>query len=93
MTVKPTVSLTDQGYDLAKSLVENGKFASVSAVMQYGLRLVEREEESHRAHLDAIRIDLERRVQEPTLSGEEMDCKLDELMSRKRQAWFGNEGA
>ncbi len=64
MTVKPTVSLTDQGYDLAKSLVKSGKFASVSAVMQYGLRLVEREEESYRARLDAIRIDLERRVQE-----------------------------
>jgi len=93
MTVKPTVSLTDQGYDLAKSLVKSGKFASVSAVMQYGLRLVEREEESYRAHLDAIRIDLERRVQEPTLSTEEMDHKLDELMSRKRQAWFGKEGA
>ncbi len=93
MTVKPTVSLTDQGYELAKSLVENGKFASVSAVMQYGLRLVEREEDSHRAHLDAIRMDIEHRVQEPLLSAEEMDSGLEQLMSRKRQAWLGKEGA
>ncbi len=93
MTVKPTVSLTDQGYDLAKTLVESGKFASVSAVMQYGLRLVEREEESYRARLDAIRIDLERRMQEPTLSAKDMDCMLDELLSKKRQAWLGKGGA
>lgn len=92
MTVKPTVSLTDQGYDFAKSLVESGKFASVSAVMQYGLHLVKREEEEHRARLDAIRADLERRLREPVLSADEMDGELEHLMSRKRRAWLGNEG-
>ncbi len=66
MTAKPTVSLTDQGYALAKSLVDEGRFASVSAVLQHGLRLVEREEEMHRAHLDAIRRDLAHRATEIT---------------------------
>ena len=46
MTVKPTVSLTDPGHASARSLVDGGRFASLSAVIQYGLGLVEREEET-----------------------------------------------
>ena len=73
MTVKPTVSLTDQTHQFARSLVERGRFASLSAVVQYGLTLVQREEEEHRAHLDAIRADLDRRAAQPSTSTEEMD--------------------
>lgn len=68
MTVKPTVSLTDQGYAYARSLVESGRFASVRAVLQHGLRLVEREEEEHRARLEAIRPDLARRAEQPAIT-------------------------
>jgi antitoxin ParD1/3/4 len=88
MTVKPTVSLTDQGYALAKSLVENGKFASVSAVLQYGLRLVEREEQTHAARLEAIRRDLEMRAREPALSAEELDAKVDVMLAERRAVWL-----
>ena len=76
MTVKPTISLTDQAHALAKSLVERGKFASLSAVVQYGLRLVEREEEEHQARLDAIRANLDRRAARPSISTEEMDDRI-----------------
>lgn len=76
MTVKPTISLTDEGHAFAKSLVKEGRFASLSAVVQHGLRLVEREEDEHRARLDAIRNDLERRARQPSLSREDMDHRL-----------------
>jgi len=76
MTVKPTISLTDRAHRFAKSLVEGGKFASLSAVVQYGLRLVEREEEEQRARLDAIRADLDRRAAQASISSEEMDARI-----------------
>ncbi len=76
MTVKPTVSLTDQAHEFARSLVASGKFASLSAVIQHGLRLVEREEEEYKARLDAIRADLDRRAAQPPISTEEMDTRI-----------------
>lgn len=76
MTAKPTVSLTDQAFEFAKSLVVRGKFASLSAVVQHGLGLVQREEEEYQARLDAIRTDLERRAAQPSISTEEMDDRV-----------------
>ncbi|MCH8168985.1 MAG: type II toxin-antitoxin system ParD family antitoxin [Proteobacteria bacterium] len=76
MTVKPTVSLTDHAHAYARSLVDSGRFASLSAVIQHGVGLVEREEEEHRTRLDAIRADLDRRAAEPPITTEEMDARL-----------------
>ena len=76
MTVKPTVSLTDKGHEFAKSLVESGKFASLSSVVQHGLRLVEREEEEHRARLDTIRADLDRRAAQTSIGTDDMDTRI-----------------
>ncbi|MCH8951686.1 MAG: type II toxin-antitoxin system ParD family antitoxin [Proteobacteria bacterium] len=76
MTVKPTVSLTDHAHAFARSLVDSGRFASLSAVIQHGVGLVEREEEEHRTRLDAIRADLDRRAAEPPITTEEMDARL-----------------
>ena len=76
MTVRPTVSLTDQAHEFARGLVASGKFASLGAVVQHGLRLVEREEAEHRARLDAIRADLDRRAEQPSIMAEEMDARL-----------------
>ena len=76
MTVKPTVSLTDQSHAFAQSLVAQGKFASLSAVVQHGLRLVEREEAESAARLEAIRADLERRAAQPSIELAELDARL-----------------
>jgi antitoxin ParD1/3/4 len=55
MSAEPTVPLTDQGYDLATSLVATGRFATLSAVVQHGLALVAREEEERGSRLATIR--------------------------------------
>ena len=84
MTVKPTISLTDHAHSFAKSLVESGRFASLSAVIQHGLTLVERDEQEHQARLDAIRADLDRRSQSPAIPTEEVDARLE--------AWWAKRG-
>lgn len=76
MTVKPTISLTDEAHAFARSLVERGKFASLSAVVQHGIRLVEREEQEHQVRLEAIRADLDRRAALPSITMDEMDQRL-----------------
>ena len=76
MTIKPTVSLTDEAHEFARSLVESGKFASLSSVVQHGLRLVEREEKEHRARLDAIRTDLDRRAGQTSIGTDDMDDRI-----------------
>ena len=43
MTVKPTISMTDKSYAFAEFLVDSGRFASISAVIQHGMRLTERD--------------------------------------------------
>lgn len=86
MTVKPTISLTDEAHAFARSLVNRGKFASLSAVIQHGLRLVEREEEEHAARLDAIRADLERRAALPAVPIEEIDARVDTWLEERDAA-------
>lgn len=89
MTVKPTISLTDQMHEYARSLVSEGKFASLSAVVQHGLQLVMREEEAHQARLDAIRADLDRRAAQPSISTDDVDQRL-EAWRAKRGPTSGN---
>jgi antitoxin ParD1/3/4 len=76
MIAELTVSLADQAHELARGLVAGGKFASLSAVVQHGFRLVECEEVEHRARLDAIRADLDRRAGQTSITAEEMDARL-----------------
>lgn len=83
MTVKPTISLTDQAHEFARSLVDKGKFASLSAVVQHGLQLIQREEAEHQARLQAIRADLGRRVETPSMSTEKMDEQLAAWRERR----------
>ena len=80
MTVKPTVSLTDHAHAFAKSLVEAGSYASLSAVVQRGLHLVEREEQEHRARLDAIRADLEERRRGEMIDLETFEANVDAML-------------
>ena len=40
MTVKSSISLTDEQHAFARALVEAGRYASLSAVLQHGLDLL-----------------------------------------------------
>lgn len=55
MSVKTSISLTEQQDAFARALVTDGRFSSVSAVLQHGLDLLRRETELHDAEVAAMR--------------------------------------
>ena len=56
MSIKASVSISDQQDAFARSLVSDGKYASLSAVVQRGLELLRSETERQDAELAALRI-------------------------------------
>ncbi len=55
MTVKTSVSISDQQDAFARRLVEEGRYSSVSAVVQQGLELLREQTERKEAELAALR--------------------------------------
>jgi antitoxin ParD1/3/4 len=81
MTVKSSISLTDQQDAFARRLVAEGRYSSLSAVIQHGLELVQRESEN----TDALRALLDQRRSGPFISEEEMVAQVDKMLSDKRR--------
>lgn len=84
MTVKTSVSISDQQDAFARRLVEEGRYSSVSAVVQQGLELLREQTERKEAELAALRALIERRRKGPFLSEEESHTRIEELIARKR---------
>lgn len=85
MTVKSSISLTDERHGFAKTLVAAGRFTSVSAVLQRGVELLRDQigdEALERAALVEI---LEQRKGGKFVSATAMDARLSRLLERKRQ--------
>lgn len=55
MTVKASISLTDAQEAFARSLVAEGRYPSLSAVLQHGLDLLRQETEAREAETAALR--------------------------------------
>lgn len=55
MTVKASVSLSEAQAAFARRLVEEGRYASLSAVVQRGLEVLRAETEAREAELAALR--------------------------------------
>jgi antitoxin ParD1/3/4 len=89
MTVKTSISLTDAQEAFARRLVEDGRYASLSAVLQHGLEMLRAETEAKDAELAALRALLERRAEGPFVSMEECDRAIDALLERKRKQRLG----
>jgi antitoxin ParD1/3/4 len=54
MTVKTSISLTDEQEAYARSLVERGRYSSLSAVLQHGLDMLRRDHEAHALKIQAL---------------------------------------
>ena len=61
MTVKSSISLTDQQDAFARALVKEGRYSSVSAVIQQGLDLLRQKTEAEQAETDALRLLVDQR--------------------------------
>jgi antitoxin ParD1/3/4 len=85
MTVKPSVSLSDDQHAFAKDLVARGRFSSISAVLQHGLELLREREAAERLEVEALRALLARRRAGPMISAEEMSQRVEAIIERKRR--------
>ena len=65
MTIKSSISLRDDQHAFAKALVEDGRFPSVSAVVQQGFDLLRQRDEDARLERAALRLLLLQRAEGP----------------------------
>ncbi len=86
MTVKSSVSLTDEQHDFARSLVESGRYASLSAVLQQGVDLLRQRMTAEEAEVEALRQLLLQRRAGRFISAAEMDERLERMIEAKRRA-------
>ena len=84
MTVKLSVSLTDQQAAYARRQVEEGRFPSTSAVIQQALEAKRREDEEYQAWKSEFFSELRSRVDGPHRPAEETDRRIDALIARRR---------
>ncbi len=85
MTVKTSISLTDDQEAYARSLVENGQYSSLSAVLQRGLDMLRRENELHDAELDALRGLIDSRREGPFTDMQTLRADTLAMLERKRR--------
>ena len=84
MSVKALVSISDQQDVFARKLVEEGRFSSLSAVVQHGLELVREEAELRAAELAALKALTSERQAGDFLTLEESRRRTQELISSKK---------
>ena len=84
MSVKASVSISEQQEIFARKLVDEGRYSSLSAVVQRGLELLREETEWREAELEALQsLIAERRVGE-FVSAEEGRERTKALMASKK---------
>ena len=84
MTLKTSISLTDSQAAFAHGLVDAGRYASLSAVLQQGLELLRRENEAHDAEIAALRELLAERAKGPFISNEEGRDRTARMIAKKK---------
>ncbi len=85
MTVKSSISLTDEQHSFAKKLVDSGRFASVSAVLQQGVELLRDKMNGEALERAALTEILEKRRSGPFVSAARMDGRLSRMIDGKRR--------
>ncbi|MGE6786203.1 type II toxin-antitoxin system ParD family antitoxin [Ensifer adhaerens] len=85
MSVKSSISLTDQQDAFARSLVESGRYSSMSSVLQQGLELLRQKTETEDVETAALRELVQRRLNGPTISATEMESRVAAMIERKRR--------
>ncbi len=84
MSVKSSISLTDEQDAFARQLVEKGRFPSVSAALQQGLELLRLRFENEELELEALRTLLIERRSGKFVSNDDMMDAISGAATRKR---------
>ena len=85
MTVKSSISLTDQQDAFARELVRRGRYSSVSAVVQHGLDLLRQQTEAQEAETEALRALVAQRRAGAFVPAEGMQGRVARMLDRKRR--------
>ena len=85
MSVKSSVSLTDEQYAFARALVEAGRYSSLSAVLQQGVDLLRRRIDAEELESAALRELLSRRRTGAFVGARAMDRRLATVIAAKRR--------
>jgi antitoxin ParD1/3/4 len=85
MTVKSSISLTDEQHAFARELVSDGRYPSVSAGVAQGLELLKARAEAESMETEALKFLLEERRRGAFVSSEEMGKRLTAMAERKRR--------
>jgi antitoxin ParD1/3/4 len=85
MTVKSSISLTDEQDSFIRSLVAAGRYPSASAVLQQGVDLLRQRLEADEADAAALRLILRERLAGPFVTADEMLGRTESMIARKRR--------
>ena len=83
MTVKTSISLTDQQDDFARSLVREGRFSSLSSVVQQGLDLLRDKTEAKNLETEVLRVLLRERQSGDFVSSSNMGRRIKNMAAQK----------
>ena len=86
MTAKTSISLTDAQENYARGLVESGQYPSLSAVLQRGLELLRRDNDTHQAEIEALRSLIDQRRAEAFVDLDEGEAETRRMLEAKRKA-------
>ena len=86
MTMRSSVSLTDEQYAFVRTLVDTGRYSSVSAVLRQGLDLLRERLEGEELEHAALRELLARRREGEFVPAKEMDRRLSHVIAAKRRS-------
>lgn len=85
MTVKTTVSFSEDQDAFVARLIASGRFASRSAVFQAGLDRLRRDIEDEEVEREALRALIAERRAEAPIDGAAMDARLETLFADRRR--------
>ena len=86
MTVKSSISLTDRQYAFARTLVDDGRYTSISAVLQQGIDLLQQRLDAEELERRALSEVLLRRQAGEFVPAEEMDARLKRMIADKKRS-------
>jgi antitoxin ParD1/3/4 len=86
MTVKLSISLTDEQHSFARELVDAGRYSCVSAVLQQGIDLLQQRMQDDDLQRTALKALLDQRSAGAFVSGSQMDKTIARMITDKRRA-------
>ena len=92
MTVKSSISLTDEQHSFAKELVEAGRYSSLSAVLQQGIDLLRQRMQDDDLHRTALKALLDQRAAGAIVSGAQMDKSIARMITDSDIARYHETG-